>query len=53
MELTDRELAIRWWDRRTSEEKLELTKELKIPRTNLDSLTGSEIEYVWRKQQKL
>lgn len=53
MELTDRELSIRWWGRRTHKEKMELTKELKIIRTNLDSLTGSEIEWVWRKQQKL
>ena len=50
MELTDRELAIRWWGRRTTEEKQELVKQAQIPRENIDSFTGREIEWIWRNQ---
>jgi len=50
MELTDRELAIRWWSTRTDEEKEKLTESVTIVR---ETLVDSEIEYVWRKQQTL
>ena len=53
MELRDRELAFRWWSRRTTEEKEEIMKQLKIPCEDITSITGSEIEWIWRTQQKI
>lgn len=50
MELTDRELAIRWWNRKTATEKIELAKQSKFPWDNIESLTGNEIEWIWRNQ---
>lgn len=54
MELKDRELAIRWWCRRTPKEQRELGDEhLKVHRDNLESITGSEAEWIWKAQQPL
>lgn len=53
MELTDRELAIRWWTRKSNTEKWELLYSLNIYRERISSLTGFEIENIWRKQQTL
>jgi len=50
MELTDSELAIRWWKRKSSEEKVELLKLVKIQNYNFDSLTNNQIEWIWRNQ---
>lgn len=50
MELNDRQLAIRWWYKKTDLEKLELSKRAKFPRENFKSLTGSEIEWIWKNQ---
>ena len=50
MYLKDRELAIRWWSRRTKDEKKENLERCKIKRDNLNSLTGSEIEHIWKTQ---
>jgi len=50
MELKDRELAIRWWNRKTTEEKKELIKRAKFSRDNFNTLTGNEIEWIWRNQ---
>lgn len=50
MYLTDRELAMRWWERKTDDEKIKLSKEAKYPRSNFTSFTGNEIEYIWRNQ---
>lgn len=52
MELTDRELALRWWRRKTIQEKKELMDQVKFPisiRHHL-TLTGNEIEWIWRNQ---
>lgn len=51
MELTDRELAIRWFNQKTDAEKAKLAMEAKFPRPNYSTLTGSEIEYIWRNQK--
>ena len=51
MELNDRELGIRWFDRRTIEEKQMLMKLYGI--ADINDLTGNDKEYIWRKQQKL
>lgn len=50
MELTDRELAIRWWIRKSTIEKLELAKQAKFPRDNFETLTENEMEWIWRNQ---
>lgn len=52
MELTDRELALRWWNRKSIQERTELAKQAKIPVENRDynTLTGNEIEWIWRNQ---
>ena len=48
MELTDSELAIRWWKRKSSEEKVELLKLVKIQNYNFDilELDMSEFEKI-------
>ena len=51
MELNDRDLALRWWGRRTTQEKIILTNN-KFSKIQLSQLTGLEIEIVWRKQQE-
>jgi hypothetical protein len=50
MELTDRELAIRWWNRKSTQEKTELAKKATFPERNFTTLTGREIEWIWRNQ---
>jgi hypothetical protein len=52
MELSDRELAFRWWNRKTNDEKTELAKQAKIivDDRDFDTLTGNEIEYIWKNQ---
>lgn len=52
MELTDRELSLRWWNRKCIKEKNEFAKQTKFPIENRDynTLTGDEIEWIWRNQ---
>jgi hypothetical protein len=52
MELTDRELALRWWNRKSIQERTELAKlaKLEIEDRNFKTLTGNEIEWIWRNQ---
>lgn len=52
MELTDRELALRWWNRKSTQERTELAKQAKFTVENRDynTLTGNEIEWIWRNQ---
>jgi len=50
MELTDRELALRWWNRKSTQEKTELAKKATFPERDLRTLTGNEIEWIWRNQ---
>jgi hypothetical protein len=52
MELTDTELGVRWFDRRTEEEKQMLLKQYGIT-TEIRHLTDNDKEWIWRKQQKL
>jgi len=51
-ELTDRELALRWWNRKSIQERTELAKQAKFTVENRDynTLTGNEIEWIWRNQ---
>jgi hypothetical protein len=52
MELTDRELAIRWFDRKSITEKKEKIKISGLSVT-IENLTIDDKEYIWRKQQTL
>ena len=49
MELKDRELAIRWWNRRDKDKQIEILISQNVRNRTLESLTGSEIEYIWKK----
>lgn len=49
MELKDRELAIRWWKRRTLPEQVILLEESGLHRRT-EKLTDREIEYIWINQ---
>lgn len=53
MKVTDRELALRWWNKKSIQEKNELAKQAKfqIENRNFKTLTGNEIEWIWRNQQ--
>jgi len=50
--MRDRELALRWWNRKSTQEKTELAKQAKIPVKGRyhNTLTGNEIEWIWRNQ---
>jgi hypothetical protein len=52
MELTDRELALRWWNRKSIQERARLVKQAKfsIEGSHLTTLSSSEIEWIWRNQ---
>lgn len=54
MELTDRELALRWWNKKSTTEKIELAKKVTLkatfPERDFTTLTGREIEWIWRNQ---
>ena len=50
MELKYRELAIRWWNRKSTQEKTELAKKAKFPKRDFSALTGLEIEWIWKNQ---
>jgi hypothetical protein len=52
MELTDRELSLKWWNRKSIQEIIELAKQAKFQIENRDikTLTGNEIEWIWRNQ---
>ncbi len=53
MELTDRELAVIWWNRKSTEEKLNELKKVGLKREDVNKLSQSEMEWVWRNQQSL
>lgn len=53
MELTDRELAVRWWNRKSTIEKVEELKKAGLKRENVNKLSESEMEWIWRNQQSL
>jgi len=43
MEVTDRELALRCWNRKSTQEKTELAKKAIFPERDFSTLTGREI----------
>ena len=52
IQLTDRELAVRWWGRRSEEEKRVLL-ETYLPSYEISSVTYETMYWIWLKQQKL
>jgi hypothetical protein len=52
IQLTDRELAVRWWGRRSEEEKKVLL-ETYLPSYEISSVTYETMYWIWLKQQKL
>lgn len=52
-DLTDRELAIRWWNRKSKEDKLDLIDKVGLKLRTNEALTLLGIEHIWRSQQKL
>ena len=53
MELTDRELAVRWWNRKSTIEKVEELKKAGLKREDVKKVSESEMEWIWRNQQSL
>jgi len=52
MELTDRELAVRWFDRKSTTEKEQEIEKAGLS-IKIENLTDSDKEWIWRKQQSL
>lgn len=52
MELTDRELAVRWFNRKSTSEKEQEIKKAGLA-IKIENLTDSDKEWIWRKQQSL
>jgi hypothetical protein len=52
IQLTDRELAVRWWGRRSEEEKKVLL-ETYLPSYKINSVSYETMYWIWLKQQKL
>ena len=50
MELTDSELAIRWWSRRTINELIELTG---LTENEINEISYDSKIWFWKKQQSL
>jgi hypothetical protein len=52
VQLTDRELSVRWWGRLSVEEKQVILNE-HLPSYNIDMMNYESVYWVWLKQQKL
>ena len=52
VQLTDRELSVRWWSRLSVEEKGAILKEY-LPSHDIGIMDYESIYWVWLKQQKL
>lgn len=52
IELSDPELAVRWWGRKNDEEKQELLNKY-LPDFKIDDMNHQDIYWLWKKQQKL
>jgi hypothetical protein len=52
IELSDPELAVRWWRRKNNEEKQELLNKY-LPDFKIDDMNHQDIYWLWKKQQKL
>lgn len=52
MELTDKELAVRWWGRRTTQEQYELLNKY-LGRSNFNNLSSDDKYWIWKQNQEL
>jgi len=52
VQLTDRELSVRWWGRLSVEEKQAILNE-HLPSYNIGMMNYESVYWVWLKQQKL
>lgn len=52
MELTDREFAVRWFDRKSTTEKEQEIEKAGLS-IKIENLTDSDKEWIWRKQHWL
>jgi len=52
VQLTDRELSVRWWGRLSVEEKQVILDE-HLPSHNIGMMNYESVYWVWLKQQKL
>jgi hypothetical protein len=52
IQLTDRELAVRWWGRRSEEEK-KILLETYLASYEVNSVNYETMYWIWLKQQKL
>lgn len=52
IELSDPELAVRWWGRKEEKEKQELLNKY-LPDFKIDNINHQDIFWLWKKQQKL
>jgi len=52
VQLTDRELSVRWWGRLSVEEKQSILNEY-LPSYNIGMMDYESVYWVWLKQQKL
>jgi hypothetical protein len=51
IQLSDPELAVRWWGRKDDKEKQELLDKY-LPKFKIDSMNHNDIYWLWKKQQK-
>jgi len=52
MELTNKELAVRWWSRRTTQEQYELLVKY-LGRSDFNSLSNDDKYWIWKQNQTL
>lgn len=52
VQLTDQELAVRWWGRLTIDEKKNILNSY-LPSCSVDNMTYENMYWVWLKKQKL
>ena len=52
VQLSDRELAVRWWGRKSIEEKMDLLKTF-LPKYGIEDIDYETMYWIWLRQQKL
>lgn len=52
MELTDKEIAVRWWDRRNTQEQYELLNKY-LWRNDFNNLSNDDKYWIWKQNQTI
>lgn len=52
VQLSDRELAVRWWGRKSIEEKMDLLKTF-LPKYGIEDIDYETMYWIWLRQQNL